>query len=111
MTTPNVARMYDYYLGGKDNFEPDRIAAEKVLALVPGLRRAAVENRRFLRRVVRFLAAEAGISQFLDIGVGLPTQGAVHEVVREINPGHGWSTWTMTRSLSPTARPCSRSPT
>ena len=49
MTTPNVARMYDYYLGGKDNFEPDRIAAEKVLALVPGLRRAAVENRRFLR--------------------------------------------------------------
>jgi hypothetical protein len=52
-----------------------------VLALVPGLRRAAVENRRFLRRVVRFLAAEAGISQFLDIGVGLPTQ-----VVREINP-------------------------
>jgi hypothetical protein len=85
VTTPNVARMYDYYLGGKDNFEPDRIAAEKVLALVPGLRRAAVENRRFLRRVVRFLAAEAGISQFLDIGVGLPTQGAVHEVVREIN--------------------------
>jgi S-adenosyl methyltransferase len=72
--------------GGKDNFEADRIAAEKVLALVPGLRRAAVENRRFLRRVVRFLAAEAGISQFLDIGVGLPTQGAVHEVVRELNP-------------------------
>ena len=86
VTTPNVARMYDYYLGGKDNFEPDRIAAEEVLALVPGLRRAAVENRRFLRRVVRFLAAEVGVSQFLDIGVGLPTQGAVHEVVREINP-------------------------
>ena len=78
--------MYDYLLGGKDNFEPDRVAAEKVLALVPGLRRAAVENRRFLRRVVRFLAAEAGISQFLDIGVGLPTQGAVHQVVREVNP-------------------------
>ena len=78
--------MYDYLLGGKDNFEADRVAAEKVLALVPGLRRAAVENRRFLRRVVRFLAAEVGISQFLDIGVGLPTQGAVHEVAREINP-------------------------
>jgi hypothetical protein len=61
-------------------------AAEKVLALVPGLRRAAVENRRFLRRVIRFLAAEAGISQFLDIGVGLPTHGAVHEVAREVNP-------------------------
>jgi S-adenosyl methyltransferase len=87
VTTPNVARMYDYYLGGKDNYQADRIAAEKVLALVPGLRRAAVENRRFLRRVVRFLAAEAGVSQFLDIGVGLPTQGAVHEVVREVNPG------------------------
>jgi len=53
---------------------------------VPGLRRAAVENRRFLRRVVRFLAAEAGIIQFLDIGVGLPTQGAMHEVAREVNP-------------------------
>jgi hypothetical protein len=78
--------MYDYYLGGKDNFESDRIAAEKVLALVPGLRRAAVENRRFLRRVVRFLATEAGITQFLDIGVGLPTQGAVHEVACEVNP-------------------------
>jgi hypothetical protein len=64
VTTPNVARMYDYYLGGKDNFEADRTAAERVLALVPGLRRAAVENRRFLRRVVRFLAAEAGISFF-----------------------------------------------
>ena len=58
-----------------------------MLALVPGLRRAAVENRRFLCRVVRFLAAEAGVSQFLDIGVGLPTQGAVHEVAREVNPG------------------------
>ena len=70
VTTPNVARMYDYYLGGKDNFEADRVAAEKVLALVPGLRRSVLENRRFLRRVVRFLAAEAGVSQFLDIGVG-----------------------------------------
>ena len=86
VTVPNVARMYDYYLGGKDNFEADRVAAQKVLTLIPGLRRAAVENRRFLRRVVRFLAAEAGIDQFLDIGVGLPTQGAVHEVAHEVNP-------------------------
>jgi hypothetical protein len=78
--------MYDYYLGGKDNFEADRVAAEQVLALVPGLRRAAVENRRFLRRVIRFMAVEAGIDQFLDIGVGLPTQGAVHEVAHEVNP-------------------------
>lgn len=87
VSVPNVARMYDYYLGGKDNFEADRAAAESVLALVPGLRRSAQENRRFLRRVVRFLAGEAGIRQFLDIGVGLPTQGAVHEVAREVNPG------------------------
>jgi len=72
VTVPNVARMYDYYLGGKDNFEADRVAAEKVLALVPGLRRAVAENRRFLRRVVRVLAAEVGVIQFLDIGVGCP---------------------------------------
>jgi hypothetical protein len=65
VSTPNVARMYDYYLGGKDNFEADRVAAEQVLAQIPGLRRAAVENRRFLRRVVRFLASEAGVDQFL----------------------------------------------
>ena len=97
--------------GGKDNFEPDRIAAQKVLALVPGLRRAAVENRRFLRRVVRFLAAEAGVSQFLDIGVGLPTQGAVHEVVREINPHARVVYMDYDPLSSPTARPCSRSPT
>jgi hypothetical protein len=86
VSVPNVARMYDYYLGGKDNFEADRIAAEEVLANMPGQRRSAMENRRFLRRVVRYLAAEAGIGQFLDIGVGLPTQGAVHEVAHELNP-------------------------
>jgi len=84
--TANVARMYDYYLGGKDNFEADRIAAEQVLAQLPGQRRSALENRRFLRRAVGFLAGQAGIDQFLDIGVGLPTQGAVHEVAHEINP-------------------------
>jgi len=85
-STANVARMYDYYLGGKDNFEADRIAAEQVLAQMPGQRRSALENRRFLRRAVGFLAGQAGIDQFLDIGVGLPTQGAVHEVAHEINP-------------------------
>ena len=84
--TANVARMYDYYLGGKDNFEADRIAAEQVLAQLPGQRRSALENRRFLCRAVGFLAGQAGIDQFLDIGVGLPTQGAVHEVAHEINP-------------------------
>jgi len=85
-TAANVARIYDYWLGGKDNFEADRVAAEKILTQLPGQRRSALENRKFLRRAVRFLAAEAGIDQFLDIGVGLPTQGAVHEVALEINP-------------------------
>jgi hypothetical protein len=84
--TPNVARIYDYWLGGKDNFEADRVAAEQILRQMPGQRRSALENRRFLRRAVRYLVAESGIDQFLDIGVGLPTQGAIHEVAHEINP-------------------------
>ena len=83
---PNVARMYDYYLGGKDNFEADRVAAEEIMRLVPQTRTEALANRAFLRLAVRYLAAEAGVSQFLDIGVGLPTRGAVHEVVREVRP-------------------------
>lgn len=82
-TTPNVARMYDYYLGGKDNFAVDREAAEQVLALVPGVRCAALEHRRFLRRAVRYLVAKARIDQFLDIGTGLPTRGNVHELARD----------------------------
>jgi len=84
---PNVARMYDYYLGGKDNFEADRAAAEEIIRLVPETRAEARTNRQFLQLAVRYLAAEQGISQFLDIGVGLPTQGAVHEVAREVSPG------------------------
>ncbi len=59
VSVPNAARMYDYFLGGKDNFEADRVTAEKLLALVPQLRQSVVENRRFIGRVVRFLAAEA----------------------------------------------------
>jgi hypothetical protein len=78
--------MYDYYLGGKDNFEADRVAAEEIMRLVPQIRTAALANRAFLRLAVRYLAAEAGIRQFLDVGVGLPTPGAVHEVVREVSP-------------------------
>ncbi|GII91249.1 SAM-dependent methyltransferase [Sinosporangium siamense] len=78
---PNVARMYDYYLGGKDNFAADREAAEKVLALVPEIRFSTRENRAFLGRAVRFMA-DAGIHQFLDIGAGLPTLQNVHQVAR-----------------------------
>jgi SAM-dependent methyltransferase len=77
------ARMYDYYLGGKDNFAADREAAEKVLAVLPEGRDMAVQNRAFLRRAVRYLA-QAGVRQFLDIGAGLPTQGNVHEIAAEV---------------------------
>jgi hypothetical protein len=73
--------MYDYYLGGYHNFAVDREAAEKVLSVFPDTPAAARTNRRFLQRTVRYLAREAGIRQFLDIGAGLPTQGNVHEHV------------------------------
>ena len=78
--------MYDYYLGGKDNFEADREAAEKVLATAPEIRQVAIENRAFLGRVVRYLAG-AGIHQFIDIGSGLPTRGNVAEVAQAAAPG------------------------
>jgi hypothetical protein len=72
--------MYDYYLGGKDNYEADRATASQVIAAFPDVRLAVRENRAFLSRAVRFLAAEAGIRQFIDIGTGLPTQSNVHEI-------------------------------
>ncbi|WP_327010894.1 SAM-dependent methyltransferase [Dactylosporangium sp. NBC_01737] len=78
-SVPNVARMYDYYLGGYHNFAVDREAAEKILAIFPDTPAAARTNRRFLQRAVRHLA-DAGVRQFLDIGTGLPTQGNVHEI-------------------------------
>jgi hypothetical protein len=83
---PTPARMYDYYLGGKDNFAVDREAAEQVLKAAPEVRTLARENRAFLRRAVRFLAAEAGIRQFIDVGTGLPTQGNVHEIAQAVDP-------------------------
>jgi O-methyltransferase involved in polyketide biosynthesis len=84
-TVASVARMYDYYLGGKDNFAVDREAAEKIIALVPTAREGARRNREFLGRAVRF-AAESGIRQFLDIGAGLPTQQNVHQVALGVAP-------------------------
>ncbi|MBP2708647.1 SAM-dependent methyltransferase [Microbispora sp. RL4-1S] len=85
-TRPSISRVYDYMLGGKDNFAVDRMVAEKALLIAPNAPHAARSNRRFLKRVVRFLAAEAGIRQFLDIGSGLPTQGNVHEIAHEVAP-------------------------
>jgi S-adenosyl methyltransferase len=85
-SVPNVARIYNYLLGGKDNFAADRAAAAKVLEIEPGAAAAARQNRDFLRRTVRFLAGEAGIGQFLDIGAGLPAAGSVHEVAQALAP-------------------------
>ncbi len=82
----HAARMYDYLLGGKDHFAIDRETAEKALQAVPTGRIAARENRAFLGRAVRYLVAEAGIRQFLDIGTGLPSVSNVHEVAQSIAP-------------------------
>ncbi|GGM36828.1 hypothetical protein GCM10012275_04970 [Longimycelium tulufanense] len=79
---PNPARMYDYYLGGVHNFAVDREAADKVLAILPETRTFALQNRAFLRRVVRCLVTELGIRQFLDLGSGIPTVGSVHEIAQ-----------------------------
>jgi hypothetical protein len=87
MFTPNVARMYDFYLGGKDNTRADQECAEEVMRLVPQTREIAWANRRFLGRAVRFLAGERGFDQFIDIGAGLPTRENVHEVAQRANPG------------------------
>jgi S-adenosyl methyltransferase len=80
------ARIYDYTLGGKNHFAADREVADKALASWPTARIAARENRAFLGRAVRYLAGEAGIRQFLDIGTGLPATGSVHEVAQEVAP-------------------------
>ncbi len=84
-SVPNEARVYDYWLGGKDNFAADREAAEAALLIAPELPLMCREGRKFLRRSVRLLAA-AGIRQFIDIGCGLPTQGNVHEIAQECAP-------------------------
>jgi hypothetical protein len=85
-TVPSPARMYDYYLGGKDNNAADRQAAEYALAAVPEGRRIARDNRAFLLRAVDHLAGTAGIDQFLDIGTGIPTSPNVHEIARRHVP-------------------------
>jgi trans-aconitate methyltransferase len=83
---PHPARVYDYLLGGKDNFAADRMAAEQGLKANPHSRIPPRENRAFLRRVVRTLAQEYGINQFLDIGTGIPTPPNVHQVAQEVVP-------------------------
>jgi hypothetical protein len=85
-TKPHSARVYDYYLGGKDHFAADRETAERAMRSWPAVRTAVRENRAFLGRAVRYLASEAGIRQFLDIGAGLPSAANVHEVAQAVAP-------------------------
>jgi trans-aconitate methyltransferase len=82
----NQARIYDYLLGGQDNYEADRAAVDAVLKIAPEMGFTARENRAFLGRAVRYLAAEAGIRQFLDIGTGIPTAGNTHQVAQAAAP-------------------------
>jgi hypothetical protein len=86
-TVPNVARVWNYLVGGRDNFEADRQAARQMVAAAPVMAEVAPASRAFLRRAVTYLAAEAGIRQFLDIGTGIPTVGNTHEVAQAVDPG------------------------
>ncbi|MGA5200759.1 SAM-dependent methyltransferase [Streptomyces variegatus] len=86
ISVPSVSRMYDYYLGGSHNFEVDREAARRAMEFMPGLPKIMQANRAFMRRAVRY-AADQGVSQFLDIGSGIPTFGNVHEVAQTARPG------------------------
>ncbi|MFC4907136.1 SAM-dependent methyltransferase [Actinomadura gamaensis] len=84
-STPSVARMYDYFLGGKDNFAVDRAAADRIKAVVPDTYELVWENRRFLGRAIDHLTG-LGVRQFVDIGAGLPTRGNVHEIAQRTIP-------------------------
>lgn len=83
---PHSARIYDYWLGGKDNFTADRAVAEALISAIPTVRSMAAENRRFVHRVARYLVGQAGVRQFLDVGTGIPTRPNLHEVAQEIAP-------------------------
>jgi len=85
-TVAHPARVYNYWLGGKDNFAADREAGDRALAAGAKIRPGVRANRAFLRRAVRYLAAEAGIRQFLDIGTGLPSAGNTHQVAQLVTP-------------------------
>jgi hypothetical protein len=85
-SVPNVARVWDYLVGGRDNFEADRKAARQLVSAAPVMKQMPPASRAFLRRAVTYLAAEAGIRQFLDIGTGMPTAGNTHEVAQAVDP-------------------------
>ncbi|MEH1016928.1 SAM-dependent methyltransferase [Micromonospora sp. CPCC 206060] len=83
---PHSARIYDWWLGGKDNFAADRAMGAAMLEAIPNLREMAMENRRFVHRVTRHLVLQAGIRQFLDIGTGIPTRPNLHDVAQALAP-------------------------
>jgi hypothetical protein len=85
LTVASPARIYDYFLNGKDNFAVDRQVGDEVIARIPEAKPALQANRRFLQRAVRFMA-EQGIDQFIDLGTGIPTAGPVHEIAQRIHP-------------------------
>jgi hypothetical protein len=85
-SVPHIARVYDYWLGGKDNFAVDREAAEQVIAAYPGILHDVRAQRAFLANAVGYLAGEVGIRQFLDIGTGIPTADNTHEVAQDVEP-------------------------
>ncbi|MEV0038721.1 SAM-dependent methyltransferase [Streptomyces sp. NPDC056909] len=86
VSVASVARMCDFYLGGKDNYPADRRACERLSERLPDTRALIINNRRFLRRTVRILAAEYGIRQFIDHGTGLPTHDNIHQVAQRVDP-------------------------
>ncbi|GAA2882498.1 hypothetical protein Acy02nite_78200 [Actinoplanes cyaneus] len=83
---PHSARIYDYWLGGKDNFAVDRAVGEAMIQAIPGMRYMAGENRKFVHRAARDLVAKEGIRQFLDVGTGIPTSPNLHEIAQTIAP-------------------------
>jgi hypothetical protein len=87
VSVAHQARIYNYWLGGKDNYAADRQAAEEAIAAYPGVATGARANRQFLARAVRYLADEAGVRQFLDIGTGIPAANNTHEVAQSVSPG------------------------
>ena len=86
VNVPHSARIYDYWLGGKDNFAVDRAVGEAMIQAIPGMRYMARENRKFVHRAARDLVAKEGIRQFLDIGTGIPTRPNLHEIAQQIAP-------------------------
>jgi hypothetical protein len=100
------ARVYDYWLGGKDNFEADRIAGEETIAAYPAIRASARANRAFLDRSTRFLAGQAGIRQFIDLGTGLPTASNTPRWPSPSRRRAASSTSTTTRWCCPTPGRC-----